>query len=149
MPLKTNSFISKVKMKFRQKLWSNFFKILIFWYQSRDQLKDVDRSTSSLIFANSTIWQINSPDHSRDHFKNVDCSTSSLYSLNSIFWQINGSKKETPHLDSSNQIWTKVMKSLLQNIDILVSVTWLFQKCGLQYFQLIFAKFDLLTNKRI
>ena len=38
-------------------------------------------------------------------------------------------------MDASNQILAKVMKSLLQNIDSLVSVTLPFQKCGLQYFQ--------------
>ena len=38
-------------------------------------------------------------------------------------------------IDGSNQIWIKVMQSLIQKIKILISVTWPFEKYGLQYFQ--------------
>ena len=40
-----------VKIKFGQKLWSHFFKMLTFWYKSRDHFQNVDGSTSSLILA--------------------------------------------------------------------------------------------------
>ena len=39
-----------IEIKFGQKLWCHSFKISTFWYQSRDHFKNVDGSTSSLIF---------------------------------------------------------------------------------------------------
>ena len=47
---KRNSLILMVQTKFRQKLWSHFFTKSTFWSQSRDHLKHVECSTSSLIF---------------------------------------------------------------------------------------------------
>ena len=40
-----------VQIKFGQKLLGHFFKILTFWYHSQDHFKNVNPSTSSLIFA--------------------------------------------------------------------------------------------------
>ena len=83
-------------------LWGHLFKILTHLYQSRK------------------------------HFKNVDCSTSSI-----IFakFDLLARKKELLHIDGWNQIWAKVMKSLIQNINILISFAWPSQTCGLEYFQ--------------
>ena len=49
-PWKSNSLKSIVEIKFGQKLWSQFFKILAFWYQSRDHFKYMDCRSYSLIF---------------------------------------------------------------------------------------------------
>ena len=38
------------QVKFGQKYWSHFLQILTFWSKSRDYLKNVECSTSSLIF---------------------------------------------------------------------------------------------------
>ena len=51
--------------------------------------------------------------------------------------------KELLYINSSNQIWTKVMKSLLQNINLLISVTIVEWSTS----SLIFNQFDFLTNK--
>ena len=40
-----------VQIKFEQKLWTHFFKVLPFWYQLPGHFKNVDCSTSSLLFA--------------------------------------------------------------------------------------------------
>ena len=106
-------------MKFGQRLFDHFFKILIFPHQSRDHFKNVHCSTSSLIFAkfhhsaNSrpkkrycfiSMVQIKFAEkllglffkiltfqhHLRDHFKNLDCSTCSLIFANSTIELING-----------------------------------------------------------
>ena len=40
-----------VQIKFRQNLLGHFFKTLTFRYQSHDHLKNVEPSTSALVFA--------------------------------------------------------------------------------------------------
>ena len=106
-PLKRHCFISIVTIKFGQKSWSQSFKILIFWYQWRDNFQNVDCSTSGLIYAQFDLSTNKQPPkenpfismartkcgqkswshffkistflyQSRDHLKNVRCSTSSL-----------------------------------------------------------------------
>ena len=94
----------------------------------------------------SLLQNINILISARHHFKNVDCSTPSL-----IFAKFDLPTKKTALKKQlgSNQIWTILMKSLIQNIKILISVTWPFQKSGLQSFSLIFAKFNPLTKRAL
>ena len=40
-------------------------------------------------------------------------------------------KQKPLEIDSPNEIWTKVIKSQIQNIKLLLTITWSFQKCGL------------------
>ena len=135
-----------VKIKFGKKLWSQFFKISIFWSQSRDHLKIVNCSTSSLTFdkfyflTNKRPYKRNSFisiiqikfgrkwwSHffqiltlwyqSRSYFKYVACSTFPVnYLLNSTFRLIISPPKRTPLCR-----WFKsVMKALLQIIKLLI-----------------------------
>ena len=145
---KITPFISIVQMKFGQNLWSHFFKISTFWYQPHEHFKNVEfRPLKQMVqikfgenlwshFLKISAFWCQSP----DHFKTVDRNTSG-----SIFNKFSFLTNKRPYpewkINVSNQIWKKVMKSLFQNINLLISVTWPSQNCGLLC--LWFLKWDI------
>ena len=57
------------------------------------------------------------------HFKNVDFSTCGLIFAKSLLSANKRQQKNNFYIHGSNEIWTKVMKSLLQNIKIPLKIT--------------------------
>ena len=81
-----------LKPNLDKKLWSHFYNILTFYYQSRHQIKNIDSSTSSWIF--------------------------DIFDFSTIKTTL---KKEHFYTNYSNLIWTKVMSSVSPNTNILIS----------------------------
>ena len=109
-------------------------KILISCYQWCNNFKNEKCGTSNICCSLNSFFQLLiGPRNERPlstfwyqpsgHFKNVDCSTLSLIlpKFDLTFCLINDPEKVTPlYIDGSNQIWTKFIHSLLQNINILI-----------------------------
>ena len=167
-----------VQIQFAQKLWSHFFQILTFWYQSRDHLKNVDRSTSSLVFDKfhlstnrqplkrnyfilmvkikfgQKIWILSFQIltfwyQSRDHFKKVDCSPSILTFAKFHHWLIDNPKKGTYFiLMVKIKFGQKLWSQFFKILAFSYQSRDHFKNVDCRSSSLIFAKFDLLANKQ-
>ena len=130
-PNKENFLYPCLKSYFDKSYEINFFKILILWYKSWYHFKNVDCSTSILIFPKLELFTDKRPEK-RNRFISIIKikfrQKSSNYFFNISFTD---NSKTT---DSSTSILTKDMMSCLQNLNILISARWPFRKCKLQYF---------------